>query len=83
MILKTILSLFCFDVFGITPSFYITRYFGPPLKKKIQTIPLESYLLWNRLLWMGIALIGAFYLLGCFSFQRPVHLFCEAEKRKN
>ena len=58
-----------FDVFGITPSFYITRYWTP-FEKNLQTIPLESYLLWNRLLWIVIALIGALVTYRLFQFSK-------------
>jgi len=69
------------DVFGITPSFYITRYWTP-FEKNLQTIPLESYLLWNRLLWMGIALIGAFFTFRLFQFSKTSPFVLRSRKNQ-
>jgi ABC-type transport system involved in multi-copper enzyme maturation permease subunit len=58
-----------FDPFGITPAFYLTRYWTP-FEKNNFTIPFESYLLWNRLLWFFIAAIISFICYKLFKFSK-------------
>lgn len=64
---RPILSLL--DPFGLTPAFYSTRYWTPA-EKNLLTIPFESYLLWNRVLWISFACIVSFVCFKLFKFTK-------------
>lgn len=61
------------DPFGINSGFYLTRYWTPAEKNTL-TVPFESYLLWNRILWMSIACIIAFLTYHFFAFSKSASL---------
>lgn len=62
-----------FDPFGINAAFYITRYWTPA-EKNILVVPFESYLLWNRLIWLGAACIIAIITYQVFTFSKTASL---------
>ncbi|MCB0849121.1 MAG: ABC transporter permease [Bacteroidetes bacterium] len=61
------------DPFGINSAFYLTRYWTPA-EKNILTVPFESYLLWNRLIWLAVALIIATLTYRFFTFSKSASL---------
>ncbi len=56
------------DAFGITPLMLTTRYWTQ-VERNTQTVHFDGYLLWNRLLWMGIGLIVLAVGYSLFTFS--------------
>ena len=57
------------DPFGVVPSLQLTRYWTAA-EQNAQLIPLSDAILQNRLLWMGIGLLGIAALYVAFRFVR-------------
>ncbi len=57
-----------FDPFGLTPFDLATRYWTVA-ERNTRVLPLEGVFLWNRLLWVGIAIAIFAFTLWRFRFQ--------------
>ncbi len=69
------------EPFGVQALGYVTQYWTPA-EQNTRLIPLEGILLWNRLLWLGIAAVLTFISFFRFRFSQflmPFSLF----KRKS
>ena len=64
---KTVAAMI--DPFGVTAISRIAEYWTVA-ERNTRMIPLEGVLLWNRLLWLGVALVAALLGFWRFSFAR-------------
>ncbi len=56
------------DPFGLNAIDYVTRYWTP-VERNLQLVPLEGIVLWNRLLWLGVALAVFAFVYWRFRFS--------------
>ena len=56
------------DPFGINTNSHVTRYWTVA-EQNSQTAPFSGLILWNRLLWMGIALLSLLFTFWKFDFN--------------
>ena len=76
---KTLVSLL--DPFGLGTYSNIIRYWTPEEQNSL-TVPFSGLLIWNRLIWVGLGLLGLFYTLFRFDFQNFLNKNYDSKKKK-
>ena len=70
------------DPFGLRAISYLTQYWSISQQNN-QLISLSDTLLWNRLLWLGVALLSLLATYRFFSYQNTSGLFAKKQRAEN
>ncbi|WP_099368005.1 ABC transporter permease/M1 family aminopeptidase [Sphingobacterium sp. 1.A.4] len=67
------------DPFGFEPIQYYTKYWSVN-ERNVNLLPIKGVLLYNRLIWMGVALIILTFVYKTFSFSQSAFTFKRAKE---